>query len=87
MVKTTHVTYFLEDQLWSVRTVGLFLGGKDAKPLSRGAIAGLVSAGILPAPIKLGQSRRWRKSAVLAAVQKLEAQAHKIEQRRVKAAV
>jgi predicted DNA-binding transcriptional regulator AlpA len=87
MDEPTHGSSFLEDQFWSVRTVGQYLGGKGSRPLSRSAIARLVANGVLPAPVMIGGSRRWRRSAVVAAIARLEAAAQKTEKRRVKVAV
>jgi hypothetical protein len=60
------------ERFMSARMLRRVLGGKSSDCLSERGLALLIKAGVIPPPIMFGRYRRWRWSAVDAAMRKLE---------------
>jgi hypothetical protein len=60
---------------FTARTLREFIGGEDKDgALGERTLDRWQKEGIIPPPVKFGTHRRWRKSAVVAALAKIEKQ-------------
>jgi predicted DNA-binding transcriptional regulator AlpA len=61
-----------EDDLFTLKEACRFFGG-SGKPIDRTTFYRWIGRGLVPAPIKVGPHQsRWRKSACIAALKKME---------------